>query len=212
MLSNLDSVSPEAIINLSKNLHTVICHDQTIVGLGYPKPAEYNIESWFEPDAKKRFASFQEWVTAYFQHEDVHSGDPTKIQFNPTFPCKSTFDTTPEVLENLTNFEAFVGSDTPLVMSDAAGIGAMPRRVLFDRDLSAKLPDLHVRYYYGEQTIGPTVWSMSELKKELDDPARFYGSGKARDVKFITSETGNHFNFWDQPDEVLVEYRRCINA
>lgn len=114
-----------------------------------------------------------------------------------------------EELAKLISFEAYSGSDTAILLIDLAVSKENIRRALFDKSLASNLPNLRVRYFHGGETPGILVWSLWKLGDALRDPTVYHGE-QARDINILYSSTGNHFIFWDQPEDALVQYRRCI--
>jgi len=189
--------------------------DMGAVFLGIPNPSEYNIDLWLEPDTKTRFNLFYEWVTAYFPHKSVVSGNINDLEFN-TFSEKahSMHELSSEELAELTSVKAFGGSDTLLVSMQPDVFKNMTRHAIFNPALAQKfLPNLRVRYMSGGASPGLLVWTLSQLRKSLADPKPMYGpdAERARDVKLICYDQGNHFNFWDEPQAALSSYLAIIN-
>ncbi|OJA15386.1 hypothetical protein AZE42_11323, partial [Rhizopogon vesiculosus] len=90
--------------------------DVGAIFLGITNPPGYNIDRRLEPDTEARFNLFYEWVTAYFPHKSVVSGNINDLEFN-TFSEKprSMHELSSEELAELTSVKAFGGSDTLLV-------------------------------------------------------------------------------------------------
>ncbi|OJA16745.1 hypothetical protein AZE42_09321 [Rhizopogon vesiculosus] len=119
-----------------------------------------------------------------------------------------------EELAELTSVEAYGGSDTLLLFYQLDVFKNMTRRVIFNAALAQKfLPNLRVRYMSGGASPGVMVWALSELRKSLADPKPMYGpdAERARDVKVICYNEGNHFNFWDEPQAALSSYLATVN-
>lgn len=186
--------------------------DQYASGLGFDNPKEY--KSVYHSDPKELLKLFKNRICAYFQHEDINSGDPKKLDLHALGPHKHSFEDMPEEEHDaMIDMYPYNGSDLRIDQLSSAVSRERTRRAFFDKDLAARLPNLRVRFYYGGQTFGITLWAMWQLEKVIEDSGASVLDGeKARDVKILHSETGNHFSFWDQPDDVLVHYRRCIEA
>ncbi|KAF8643346.1 hypothetical protein AX16_009075 [Volvariella volvacea WC 439] len=210
-LSSLDKVPKETLDRLEKYIQTVVIHDVSATGLGVTNPSEYNIDLWFTPDVKERFRLFKDWAVAYYKHTDIRSGKNETIEFNiaSTEKKPSLHDISDEELESLTSWETFGGSDTLILFTDKELSKEEARRALFDKNLATYLPNVRVRYLGGAEIPGILLWALWQLQKYIDDPSSF-GGEKARDVKILYTPRGNHFIFWDEPDEALVQYRRCL--
>ncbi|KAF8641395.1 hypothetical protein AX16_010014 [Volvariella volvacea WC 439] len=210
-LSSLDKVPKKTVERLEKYIRTVIIHEPSATAFGFSTPSEYNIDLWFTPDVKERFRLFKDWAVAYYKHSDILSGRNETIEFNVANKDKrpSFHDISDEELEKLTSWETFGGSDTLLLYTDKDLSKEETRRALFDKRLAEFLPNLRVRYLGGAEAAGALIWTLWELQKVIDDPSKYNGE-KARDVKILFAQSGNHFIFWDDPEEALVQYRRCL--
>ncbi|TFK68101.1 alpha/beta-hydrolase [Pluteus cervinus] len=224
-LSALDEVDDDILARLNKWIRALVIHDTSPVGIGLANPPEYDIQLWFNPDLDIRFTNFKDWAVAYYKHKDIHSGKNDTLTYNQPFEFtpdklaelnllvherKPTFhEISAEELKELTSAEVYGGSDTLIIFSSLDLTKDEIRRSLFNRALAAKLPNAKVRYIGGAETAGVMIYALWELQKGLDDPS-LWGGEKARDVKIIYTPTGNHFSFWDDPEEALVQYRRAI--
>ncbi|KAG2141235.1 hypothetical protein DEU56DRAFT_795856 [Suillus clintonianus] len=215
VLAYLDALPSNILSDLGKYLHTMVSHDVSGGFLGMPKPLDYNLDLWFEPDVEKRFNLFYEWVTAFYPNTDVTSGNIDDLEFN-NFSDKthSMHDLSSEELAELTSAKTFGASDTLLLRIRLDVFKATTRRAIFNTALAEKfLPNLRVRYMSGGASPGVLVWALHELKKCLADPKPMYGpdAERARDVKFKFQTEGNHFIFWDEPEVALEHYIATIN-
>jgi hypothetical protein len=159
-----------------------------------------------ETELAKRFAAFNKMFASYYDHEDIVSGDPTKLTSKSngqiTFQGMSFEDfaqfSKPEALL-LEHETALQGCQQELMIE-------INRRVYQDVEMAKLLPDLRIRYFHGSHSEKVFVWGVWELKKRLAN------ANVVRDVKIVPCETGNHFMFWDEPEVTLVQLRRCIDA
>ncbi|KAG2150283.1 uncharacterized protein EDB93DRAFT_1142546 [Suillus bovinus] len=215
VVAHLDALPSNILSDLSKYLHTVICHDASGVFIGIPPPPSFSMKLWSETDVEKRFKLFYEWVAGYFLHKNVTSGSIDDLEFYKS-PDKahSMNELSPEELAALTSAKTFSASDALLVSIQLDVFKAMTRRAIFDTALAEDfLPNLRVRYMCGGASPGVIVWALHELRKCLADPKPIYGpdAEKARDVKFKFQTEGNHFIFWDEPEVALKQYIATIN-
>lgn len=186
--------------------------DASVFGLGLPSPPQYSHSPIPPSQDPKKFPLFQ-----YYRHTDISSGRASTIQFedpessvrNPTF-----YDTSSEEMEQIKppDRPMFTGSDVivlkinrEIVMKDTM------RRAFFSKELAINLPHLRVRYFAAGEAAGIFTWTVWELEKALVNPD-FYGERAVRDVKVVPCKIGNHFIFWDQPEEALRIYRCCIET
>lgn len=83
--------------------------DQDPLGLGFNNPEEHKPEMAYQSDPKERLKLFQNWVCAYFQHEDMNS---CELDFNASGPHKHTFeDISQEEHDAMIDMHPYTGSD-----------------------------------------------------------------------------------------------------
>lgn len=165
--------------------------------LGYPITAgSYHplADTTVEPEAKH--AIFQEWVSSFFDHPDVHGGSITDLQLRAPTPAKrpSTHSTFSEAeVKEITDASAAVRSEAAIYGQDAVPqLRANFHRSVFDAGLAAKyLPELQVKIIYCFQTIWSIPWGIHEIKK-TQEHLKNEGS-KTRPVQFVSVENANHF-------------------
>lgn len=188
-------------------------------------PPQYDISLWFTPDVQSRFTKFKDWAVAYYKHENIHSGDPSTLTYN--LPWELSAEKAAELkllvsdkpaslsklsdsdLKELTSSEAFAGSDTQILFTNPEWSKDELRRAAFDKALARHLPNTKVRYLASAESPGVLLFAHWELQKIIDNPSSI-GGEKARDVKILYTPSGNHFIFWDAPEDALVQYRRCL--
>ncbi|KAG1739908.1 uncharacterized protein EDB91DRAFT_1134421 [Suillus paluster] len=215
VVAYLDALPSNIISDLERYLHTMLSHDASSTLLGLPYPQIHNIDIWSETDIKSRFNIFREWVTAYFPHQSVTSGNIDDLEFNKFSDNTHTMhELSSKELAELTSIKTFGGSDMLIARSQQDVFKTLARRAIFDTALAQKfLPNLRVRYMSGGASPGVLVWALYEIGKCLADPKPVYGpdAKTARDVKLKFQTEGNHFVFWDEPQAALGQYIATIN-
>ncbi|KAI9570775.1 hypothetical protein HD554DRAFT_2169917 [Boletus coccyginus] len=216
VLAYLDELPEDTQLALRKYLHTILFHDATALALGIPNAPGYNVGLWSETDDRMLFDAFFDWVTAHYTHKSVTSENPDDLEFNPSDMPHSLDDLSYPQRAEYTCLDAFsyTGCDRKLRSCDITAFAALTKRALFNKSRAEKLPNVRVRYMSGGTSSGMAVWLLWMLRKYAENPPEeLYGSGaeKARDIKFITQTKGNHFVFWEDPEEAIRQYNVAIN-
>ena len=240
LLAYLDELPEDTQLTLTQYLHTVLSHgetavqtlklhpdylspshpwlsDSTALALGIPNVPGYNSDLWSETDDRKLFDSFFDWVTGHFTHKSVTSENADDLESNHPSDI-------PHSLDNLsyaqraeyTCLDAFSGTgcDRKLMFCDIIVFAALTKRALFDKARAEKSPNIRVRYMSSGASSGALIWLLWMLRKYAEGPPEeLYGSDaeKARDIRFIIQTEGNHFIFWEDPEEAIRQYDVAIN-
>lgn len=108
--------------------------------------------------------------------------------------------------------DTFAGSDTSILFIDGSVTKENSRRAYFDPEVAAQaLPKLKIRVVYGRESTGLSVWASWKMEEAAKDPSELFGGQKARDIKVVQAEKGNHLMFWDYPDVALKAYQHCVD-
>jgi len=234
LLAYLDELPVDTQLTLRKYLHTVLSHDESTVHisispsypglsdasalvLGIPSDMPRHSTSLLsETDERKLFDAFFDWVTAHYIHKSVTSEDLDDLEFNhPSDIPHSLDDLSYSQRAKYTCPDAFsyTGRDRKLLFCDITAFAALTKRALFDKARAEKLP-MQVRYMSSGTSSGALIWPLRMLRKYAENPpAELYGSDaeKARDIRIITQAEGNHFIFWEDPEEAIRQYNVAIN-
>ena len=236
LLAYLDELPEDTQSTLRKYLHTILSHggsafhfitqvlshtplsDANSLALGIPYTPIHNMDLWTEPDERKRFDGFFDWVTAHYVHKSVTSENDDDLEFeNPSQDVpRSLHEISYEQRAKYTDLHPFSygGCDGKLLLCDITAFAALTKRALFDKARATKSPNVRVRYMSGGTSSGALVSTLWRLRKYVEEsPEALYGSGaeKARDIKFITQTEGNHFIFWEDPEKAIQQYSAAIN-
>ncbi|KAI9570497.1 hypothetical protein HD554DRAFT_2170104 [Boletus coccyginus] len=218
LLAYLDELQADTQLTLRKYLHTVLSHDANALMLGIPSDVpRHDTSLWSETDDRKLFDAFFDWVTAHYTHKSVTSEDFDDLEFNhPSDIPHSLNDLSYSQRAEYTCPDAvsYAGCDRKLLFCDITTFAALTKRALFDEAHAKKFPNVRVRYMSGGTSSGALIWPLWMLRKYAENPpAELYGSDaeKARDVRFITQTEGNHFIFWEDPEQAIRQYTVAIN-
>ena len=191
--------------------------DSTALALGIPNSPGYNAGLWSETDDRKLFDTFFDWVTAHYTHKSVSSENPDDLEFSHPSDIPHSMDDLPySQRAEYTCLDAFSynGCDRKLRSCDTTVFAALTKRALFDKACAEKLPNVRVRYMGSGTSPGVVIWLLWTLRKYAENPPEeLYGSDaeRARDIKFIIQTEGNHFIFWEDPEEAIRQYSATIN-
>ncbi|KAJ7474271.1 Alpha/Beta hydrolase protein [Mycena latifolia] len=74
-------------------LRSLVLYDPPVVALGYPPP---EVEGFYDPfndpectSPDQAFDNFQKWITSYFKHPDIASGNPSGMSFEKFTPKRT---------------------------------------------------------------------------------------------------------------------------
>ncbi|KAI0355228.1 hypothetical protein OH77DRAFT_1437142 [Trametes cingulata] len=213
LLANVGSF-PVGNIQLSKYVRRVVLYEPWHGLHGYPYPKDYYhpLHDTSLSDAE-RLATFDAWVSGYFDHGDVWTQGAAALEFrtpsaNP--PSTSSRMTAAELAESTYAAPAQAdGSDMQLIraFNTQALWAPLKDQALYLREPAPGADDwrnVEVRYVWGDRTTWEMLWCEYLFTKELEE-ARAAGK-PFRNVEIVHLKGANHFAHWDMPEQALEAF------
>ncbi|KAJ6579492.1 hypothetical protein DFH09DRAFT_1445551 [Mycena vulgaris] len=204
------AVIPDALYKtVEPYLMSFVLYDPPYTALGYVLPGQENFYNpWADPDyptPEQMYDNFQHWVSSYYKHPDIASGEPSGISFEKRTEQRTVSQWTAEEKEKYFDKLAAVRTELPSYAPPMQGIlKVQTHKALFDVPLvSSYFPKVNVLYLSGIGTCSNCIWAYMESSR-LYKEALASGE-KVRPTKFKLVEGGNHFLHYDLPDLLLRE-------
>ncbi|KIO11083.1 hypothetical protein M404DRAFT_994761 [Pisolithus tinctorius Marx 270] len=214
-LTTLDALTTDELRDLESYLHTVVYYDMSLVATGLPSPRPYQ-SYLFAPTVEERWEIFKRWISSFFAHPNVYSGDSSDLELirpREDKPGSLRCLTDDEIVE-ITAPQMYATHDAATLAIKPEVFVSVVRRALFDKQYASQyLPDLKVRFVCGTESSGLFVHVVNEIRRCLDNgPSVVFGEGaeKARDVSGAYLERGNHFVFLDEPQWALAQFKSVV--
>ncbi|KAJ7139183.1 Alpha/Beta hydrolase protein [Mycena epipterygia] len=192
--------------HIEPHLRSLVLYDPACISLGYPPPPTEGIYDPFtDPEATtsdKLFDIFQPWVSSYFTHPDIASGDPAGLSREKLSDKQTTSQWTEEQMAKCYDKQAAIRSRISPAMGET--LRAQTHKALFDGDLVASyFPNVNVVYMSGEETTPTCVWAYMQSVRLYTEAI---GRGEnVRPTTFKLVPGGNHFLHYDLPEVFLRE-------
>ncbi|KAA1472407.1 hypothetical protein DENSPDRAFT_865631 [Dentipellis sp. KUC8613] len=148
--------------------------------------------------AAERAVIFQSWVSGYYAHPDIHSGDiSTLTQQSLKEPAPSMNAMTPEEKDRVSQKDAVERSETHVVNTSAPVFHAQVQGALHE-DTAWLWPRCKIKALWCQQSLWEVVsanWEISKLYKAKKERGE-----KVRVLESTPLPGANHFFHWDKPE------------
>ncbi|KAJ7612579.1 hypothetical protein FB45DRAFT_301796 [Roridomyces roridus] len=216
LLANPTVVGRELYEAIEPYLRTLVMYDPPTVALGYPMPPDtqvyYPLAVDPTVDPEERHSAIAVWVSAFYDHSDLGSGEPTGVHWAKPSEVVDPADTATidcysaeERAKFSTPFPVVLATDFPLFQPKMqALLQTQTHAALFEENtVSSYFPRLNVVHISGTRTIAVCIWAYTKTLRMYTD-AR--ASGKAiRPVKFVLVPGANHLIHYHRPELVMRE-------
>ena len=143
--------------------------------------------------AEVRAQKFNEWVSSYYTHASLTSGDINDLQFFPGAdgPRSTIARMSKEELKEVTHPEAVDRSEAAIRGTPTAIFAERVRLAVFDDKMATYFPKCRVDVIYCEKTgwaMIDSAWAFKKLREKADEEGI-----KGRPLKLHMMPNANHF-------------------
>jgi hypothetical protein len=202
LLAYMDQLPAGEVEVLRKHLKVVYIFDTTFrfhTSIAPPVSDPYG--PFTDPDIPdaERPAAFGLWVSSYFAHADIHSGDWTKLAYKEGRTDRKPTVTTYSAEDAAELMDPPAFREAALFQTGSAHPDEFSIKALIES--SHLCPDVRIAVIYADSSIWECVtapWILKEQIKKAED-----AGGKARPTKYVEAKDANHFLLYDDPEQTI---------
>ncbi|KAF7368507.1 Aminodeoxychorismate synthase [Mycena venus] len=216
LLSDPVAIPAQLYQTVEPYLRSFVLDDPPFEAMGHFPPQLPELYNAFADPAyttfEEKFANFQHWISSYFKHPNIGSGDAAGMFVAKPSPdsANSTFSRwTDEEKVRYSEQAAAVRADLPALSPamQATLKGQFHSAVFSAEVVSSHFPRTAILYISGADTVYPAMWGyMASSSMYAAAQAR---GDVLRPMTFRLVEGGNHFMHYDSPDVLLGEIVDC---
>jgi len=185
-------------------LRRLIILDCPTQALGLKQPPEAYIPLFDEEiPVHLRDSIFADWVSSYFSHKNIHSGD-LEYRIPDQSRKGSVASMTPEQIAEYIDPQPALRSENYLLTTFQPQFLETTKRAIFDYTVRESWPDMKVWVLYGDAAPWAVPYAASELMRMAIE---------IRNEELFSTHIlpgANRFSFWDNPPQAIDGYLYCM--
>ncbi|KAF8509059.1 hypothetical protein BU17DRAFT_99234 [Hysterangium stoloniferum] len=203
----------ELVRSLEPYLKSYIMYECPNYSLGIPSPP-----SLYHPvcdpniPPEKKTAAFTTWISGYFKHPGLVSGDFKDLEYvKPSPHRRSTWSSwSPEETTQITDSTAGPRSDDPFSRASPEMMARIKADVFYPAEVV--WPKVDVKLIWTEETVWSIVYGMYMLRRELDVRKKRHPDQWMRFLTVESLPAANHFAHWDDPEKLMDVFSKLVRS
>ncbi|KAF9022454.1 hypothetical protein BDZ89DRAFT_956554 [Hymenopellis radicata] len=176
-----------------------------VVGLGAPSQQWTPLADTTMP-ANMRLPAFGQWVTAYFNHQDIVQRDLDKLSWILSSPSlvPTLYNIPIDELDDMMRLGDDAATDLPFLIAFQNQLLTSYRKAFFDADIAKAFPHMKRSFLVGSKTAAfgfAGMWAVQNDAKV---------NGGSVPITYKVIEGTNHFAHWDVPEFALDTFIELI--
>ncbi|KAF8873509.1 hypothetical protein CPB85DRAFT_1236931 [Mucidula mucida] len=192
---------------LGLNVRSLISYEPAglVLGLGMPAQQWTPLADTTMPD-DIRLPAFGQWVTAYFDHEDIVQRNLDKLSWILTSPSHvpTLYNIPINDLDGMMQLGDDAATDLPFLVAFQNQLLTSGRKALFDVDIAKTFPRMKRSFLVGSKTA---AFGFAGLWAVQDEET---ANGGSVPINYTLIDGTNHFAHWDVPEFALNAFIELI--